>query len=68
MKKALVAHFFTLLIILNLCALTVYAQAPDQTALDRYVAMPDASYKYEMVKPIPGEGYTAYVLDMVSQS
>lgn len=38
------------------------------TALDRYVAAPDASYKYELAKTIPGSGYTTFVLDMTSQS
>ncbi len=39
-----------------------------QTALDRYVHTPDPSYKFELVKTIPGEGYTAYVLDLTSQT
>ncbi len=38
------------------------------TALDKYVAAPDPSYKYELVKTIPGNGYTTYVLDMTSQT
>ena len=42
--------------------------AEKQTALDRYVAAPDPSYKYEVVKTLPGDGYTAYVLDMTSQT
>ncbi|HZT40158.1 MAG TPA: PhoPQ-activated pathogenicity-related family protein [Bryobacteraceae bacterium] len=37
------------------------------TALDRYVQAPDPNYKYELVRTIPGDGYTAYVLDMTSQ-
>jgi len=37
------------------------------TALDRYVAAPDAHFKWELAKTIPGEGYTAYVLKMISQ-
>ena len=37
------------------------------TALDRYVAAPDPNFKWELAKTIPGEGYTAYVLKMVSQ-
>jgi PhoPQ-activated pathogenicity-related protein len=40
----------------------------DQTALDRYVAAPDPAYRYELVKTMPGSGYTAFVLDMTSQS
>jgi PhoPQ-activated pathogenicity-related protein len=44
------------------------AQTPvDQTALDRYVAKPDPAYKYELVRTIPGENYTAYVIDLTSQ-
>lgn len=42
--------------------------ASDQTALDKYVAAPDPSYKYELVSKMPGKGYTAYVLDMTSQT
>ncbi len=38
------------------------------TPLDRYVQAPDSNYKYELVRTIPGEGYTAFVLDMTSQS
>ncbi len=37
------------------------------TALDRYVAAPDPNFKWELAKTIPGEGYTAYVLKMISQ-
>ena len=48
-------------------ALVAFA-ADKQTALDRYVAAPDPSYKYELVKTVPGEGYTTYVLDMTSQT
>ncbi|HYP08541.1 MAG TPA: PhoPQ-activated pathogenicity-related family protein [Bryobacteraceae bacterium] len=39
-----------------------------ETALDRYVAAPDASYKYNLVQTLPGTGYTTYVLDMTSQT
>jgi len=38
------------------------------TALDDYVKKPDASYKYSLVNKIEGRGYTAYVIDMTSQS
>jgi PhoPQ-activated pathogenicity-related protein len=46
------------------------AQAPAaaQTALDRYVAAPDPAYKYSVVGTLQGDGYTAAVLDMTSQS
>ena len=39
-----------------------------KTALDRYVDAPDPSYRYELAATIPGDGYTAFVLDMTSQS
>src|SRR6266496_2182471 len=37
------------------------------TALDRYVAAPDRSYRYELIETIPGDGYAAHVLEMTSQ-
>lgn len=50
-----------------LAAAFVTLAAAQQTALDRYVAKPDPAYKYELVKTIPGPGYTAYVIDLTSQ-
>ena len=38
------------------------------TALDRYVKKPDATYKYEIVNTVRGEGYTTYVVDLTSQT
>jgi PhoPQ-activated pathogenicity-related protein len=38
------------------------------TALDRYVAAPDPSYRYERVSSLPGNGFTADVLRMTSQT
>ena len=49
------------LFVAGLCA------ASPETALDRYVKAPDSHFKYELVKTLPGAGYTAYVLDMTSQ-
>jgi len=40
----------------------------EQTALDRYVAKPDPSFKWKLAGSIPCEGCTAQVLDMVSQN
>src|SRR5438067_11806745 len=37
------------------------------TALDRYVAAPDPSYRYELIETIPGDGYAAHVLEVTSQ-
>ena len=39
-----------------------------QTALDRYIAAPDSSYKYEVVNKTVGNGYTTFVVDMTSQT
>jgi PhoPQ-activated pathogenicity-related protein len=61
-----------LLIALAFCLATVpmwpAERAGKVTGLDRYVQAPDANYHYELVKTIPGEGYTTYVLDMTSQA
>ena len=46
---------------------SVVERAGKFTGLDRYVQTPDPNYKYELVKKIPGEGYTAFVLEMTSQ-
>ncbi len=43
-------------------------RAGDYTALDRYVAAPDASYRYTLVRTLKYPGLTAYQLDMVSQT
>jgi PhoPQ-activated pathogenicity-related protein len=55
-----------------LASASVFAQAPApagaKTALDRYIETPDASYKYELVNKVKGSGYTAYIIDMTSQS
>jgi PhoPQ-activated pathogenicity-related protein len=38
------------------------------TALDAYIAKPDASYSWKLVKTIPGDGYTTFVVDLTSQN
>lgn len=35
--------------------------------LDRYVAAPDSHFKYELLKTVHGQGYTAYIIDLASQ-
>src|SRR5207247_2428325 len=42
--------------------------ASKRTALDAYIAKPDLTYSWKLVKTIPGDGYTTYVLDLKSQS
>jgi PhoPQ-activated pathogenicity-related protein len=41
---------------------------PKKTALDDYVAKRDPAYAWKLVKTIPGDGYTTFVLDLTSQS
>lgn len=64
------SRFF--LIIALFCQFGALAQGPKmgtaKTALDRYVEAPDPSYKYELVKTVPGKGYTTFILDMTSQT
>ena len=59
------SHYrFTILAVLILAA----AQFASGTPLDDYVAKPDDSYAYSVIKTVDGPGYTAYILDMTSQS
>lgn len=55
-----------LLILAGTAALTHAAQN-GETALDRYVRTPDPAYKYELVRTVPGTGFTTYVIDLTSQ-
>lgn len=64
MPKATLAAIFASLLTL---VPTPSAVAYGETALDRYVAATDPAYRYELVTTIPGDGYTAHVLDMTSQ-
>ena len=43
----------------------VFAQ---ETALDRYIAKPDPNYSWKLMKTLPGEGYTGYIVELTSQS
>ena len=44
------------------------AASVQETALDRYITKPDPSYAWKLVNTIPGEGYKAYVLELISQT
>ena len=59
-----------LLAALALCALVqpVAADAPKKTPLDDYLARPDPTYGWKLVRTIPGDGVTSYVLDLKSQT
>ncbi len=39
----------------------------DLRPLERYVAAPDPSYQWKAVAALPGNGYTAYLIELVSQ-
>ena len=53
-----------------LCALALpaAAEAPKKTPLDDYLAKVDPTYAWKLVKTIPGDGVTSYVLDLKSQT
>jgi PhoPQ-activated pathogenicity-related protein len=55
----------------GLIVLAVMAQqalAGPMTALEEYVAKPDAAYKWSLAKTIPGRSCTTYILDLTSQA
>ncbi|HEY2952377.1 MAG TPA: PhoPQ-activated pathogenicity-related family protein [Verrucomicrobiae bacterium] len=39
-----------------------------RTALDRYVHAPDTNYDFRLANTIKGEGYTTYMIDLISQA
>jgi PhoPQ-activated pathogenicity-related protein len=43
-------------------------EKPKKTALDDYIAKRDSSYSWKLVKTIPGDGVTTFVLDLKSQT
>jgi PhoPQ-activated pathogenicity-related protein len=52
-----------------LCSLALPATAaPKRTPLDDYIAKPDPAYAWKLVKTVPGDGVTSYVLDLTSQT
>lgn len=52
--------------VLFLLVTAAFGQPP--TALDRYVAAPDATYKWEVVQTVPYPKATAFILEMTSQT
>src|SRR5678815_3186385 len=67
-------YILSLLILLCLLAVpsgSTAQQAPKstkETALDRYVARKDSVYSWKVHSKIPGAGYTAYILELTSQT
>jgi PhoPQ-activated pathogenicity-related protein len=51
-----------------LLALVAAASAQTTTALDRYVAAADPSFRYQLVSERKGQGVTTFVLEMISQT
>ena len=63
------SRVFTLAGILFSFAAVASAQAGAQaTYLDQYIAKPDPAYAWKLESTIPGDGCTAYVLQLTSQS
>src|SRR5262252_10265585 len=54
-------------ILISIALATAAFAASKPSELDAFIQTPDPSYKYELVKTIPGDGYTAHVIDMTSQ-
>ena len=54
-------------VVLALRMLSATPAISEVTALDRYVAALDPSYRYELIETIPGDAYAAHVLEMTSQ-
>src|SRR3954470_2359881 len=40
----------------------------EETALDRYVAQPDTTYAWQVVRTVPGPELTQYIVDLKSQT
>ena len=68
MLRELSKLLFTLLIF---CAVNLLLAGPrlqyDQTTLDSYVHEPDDAYEYKILETKPGEGYTSFIVDLISQ-
>src|SRR2546430_16862290 len=60
--------------VLLLAALGIHAAPADRTAvgertaLDRYVHAPDTNYSFRLASTVKGDGYTTYMVDLISQA
>src|SRR5215813_9958052 len=62
---------FIILTVVWTVAASAFAADPvngPKTALDEYVAKPDPTYEWKVVKTIPGDGVTTFVVDLTSQT
>jgi PhoPQ-activated pathogenicity-related protein len=62
------AAAWSAVLVLSLCAFGREPVSGPKTALDEYVARPDPTYAWTVVKTIPGDGVTTFVVDLRSQS
>ena len=52
-------------------AIALFGASPlraGETALDRYVAKPDPTYSWKVVRNLPGKGLTQFIVDLKSQT
>src|ERR1051325_8453543 len=52
----------------SVALLGAFSASAAQTALDRYVKKPDPTYAYQVVETVKGEGYTAFIVELTSQT
>ncbi len=55
-------------VVLAFAAIWAAAEPPQETALDRYLAKPDAVYGWKVAKELTGDGYRGWVLELTSQT
>ena len=67
MTNARTGNILVLTLLLCTSARAESAPGTQHTALDRYVAAPDSSYRFEPANTIQGDGFTATVLRLTSQ-
>jgi PhoPQ-activated pathogenicity-related protein len=59
------SHWTKVVWLLSLFAVGIQAA---ETALDRYVAKPDPTYSWKIVRTVPGNGMTQFIVDLKSQT
>src|SRR5262245_21435013 len=65
------SRFATAWSVVLILSVWTFGQSPvngPKTALDEYVAKPDPTYEWKVVKTIPGDGVTTFVVDLKSQT
>jgi PhoPQ-activated pathogenicity-related protein len=70
MTRSRTLALFALYCFVPVFAVTARGAEPARklTPLDQYVALRDPTYSWKLVKTIPGQGFTTFVLDLKSQS